>query len=92
MEKPPTAVARLAAGLAQRRRPWRTSQADATSSGRDAARRRGDEGQGLAEYALILAFIAIICIAALVFFGEELFEVLSGQIGSNIGTVVENMP
>ncbi len=38
-----------------------------------AALRRGEEGQGLAEYALILALIAIIAIIALIF--------LSGQIG-----------
>jgi len=58
-------------------------------------RRRGHEaqrGQGLAEYALILAFIAIVAIAALIFFGEELFEVLSGQIGSQIGWVADNLP
>ena len=49
-------------------------------------------GQGLAEYALILAFIAIAVIGALAFFGEQLLGVLSGQIGSSISDVVQNMP
>ena len=39
---------------------------------------RDDErGQGLAEYALILALIAIIAIAALVFLGGEISRILS---------------
>ena len=49
-------------------------------------------GQGLAEYALILAFIAIAVIGALAFFGEQLLAVLSGQIGSSISDVVQGMP
>ena len=45
---------------------------------------RDDErGQGLAEYALILALIAIIAIAALIFLGEEIAEILS-TIGASI--------
>lgn len=57
-----------------------------------AGRHRDEGGQGLAEYALILAFIAMVAIASLIFFGEELFGVLSGQIGSQVGWVVDNMP
>ena len=34
--------------------------------------RRDEDGQGLAEYALILALIAIIAIAALIFLGGEI--------------------
>jgi len=49
-------------------------------------------GQGLAEYALILAFIAIAVIGALAFFGEQLLGVLSGQIGASVGDVVESLP
>jgi len=49
-------------------------------------------GQGLAEYALILAFIAIAVIGAVAFFGDQLFGVLSGQIGSSIGGVVQGLP
>ncbi|MEA2622364.1 MAG: Flp/Fap pilin component [Chloroflexota bacterium] len=44
---------------------------------------RKEEGQGLAEYALILALIAVIAIAALVFLGTRISSILS-QIGANI--------
>ena len=40
-----------------------------TTDGREALWQRDEEGQGLAEYALILALIAIIAIAALLFLG-----------------------
>ena len=43
----------------------------------------GEEGQGLAEYALILALIAIIAIAALIFLGGEISQILS-TIGAAI--------
>jgi pilus assembly protein Flp/PilA len=36
-----------------------------------------DEGQGLAEYALILALIAIVAIIALVFLGSQISDKLS---------------
>jgi pilus assembly protein Flp/PilA len=42
-----------------------------------------EEGQGLAEYALILALIAVIAIAALVFLGTKISYILS-TIGVNI--------
>jgi pilus assembly protein Flp/PilA len=42
-----------------------------------------EEGQGLAEYALILALIAVIAIAALVFLGTKISGILS-NIGANI--------
>lgn len=45
--------------------------------------RRDEEGQGLAEYALILALIAVIAIAALVFLGTQISTILS-SIGANI--------
>lgn len=35
------------------------------------------EGQGLAEYALILALIAVIAIAALIFLGTKISSILS---------------
>lgn len=38
---------------------------------------RDERGQGLAEYALILALIAIIAIAALIFLGGEISSILS---------------
>lgn len=39
-------------------------------------------GQGLAEYALILALIAVIAIAALVFLGTQISAILSSVGGS----------
>jgi len=41
------------------------------------------EGQGLAEYALILALIAIIAIVALIFLGNQVSSVLS-TVGNSI--------
>ena len=38
---------------------------------------RDENGQGLAEYALILALIAIIAIAALIFLGTQISRILS---------------
>jgi Flp pilus assembly pilin Flp len=43
----------------------------------------GQRGQGLAEYALILALIAVISIAALVFLGTRVSTILS-TIGARI--------
>ena len=45
--------------------------------------RRDEEGQGLAEYALILALIAIIAIIALIFLGNQVSSVLS-KVGNSI--------
>ena len=44
---------------------------------------KDEEGQGLAEYALILALIAIVAIAALVFLGGQISAILS-QVGSQV--------
>ena len=41
-----------------------------------ASLRSDDEGQGLAEYALILSFIAMICVIALVFMGTQVSTML----------------
>ena len=48
-----------------------------------AAIRRDDEGQGLAEYALILALIAIIAIVALIFLGGQVSTILS-NVGNSV--------
>ena len=45
--------------------------------------RRDEEGQGLAEYALILALIAIVAIAALLFLGGQISGILS-VVGSSV--------
>ncbi len=42
--------------------------------------RRSEAGQGLAEYALILALIAVVVIAAVTFLGSQINDILS-QIG-----------
>ena len=44
---------------------------------------QGDDGQGLAEYALILALIAIIAIVALIFLGGQISKIIS-QVGGSI--------
>ncbi|MBI3751616.1 MAG: Flp family type IVb pilin [Chloroflexi bacterium] len=44
---------------------------------------RDEEGQGLAEYALILALIAIVAIVALLFLGTAISTILS-TIGAQI--------
>jgi pilus assembly protein Flp/PilA len=44
---------------------------------------RREEGQGLAEYALILALIAIVAIVALIFLGGAISGILS-NVGSSI--------
>jgi pilus assembly protein Flp/PilA len=45
--------------------------------------RNDDEGQGLAEYALILALIAIVAIVALIFLGGEISKILN-TVGSSV--------
>ena len=44
---------------------------------------RDEKGQGLAEYALILALIAIIAIVALIFLGGQVSKILS-NVGRSI--------
>jgi Flp pilus assembly pilin Flp len=46
-------------------------------------RRRSMAGQGLAEYALILALIAIIAIIALIFLGSQIRGILS-NVGKSV--------
>jgi Flp pilus assembly pilin Flp len=48
----------------------------------------GEEGQGLAEYALILSLIAIVAILSLIFLGDSI-NALMEHIGSVVG---ENRP
>ncbi len=42
-----------------------------------------EEGQGLAEYALILALIAIVAIIALIFLGSQVSTILN-TVGSSV--------
>jgi pilus assembly protein Flp/PilA len=48
-----------------------------------AALRRDEEGQGLAEYALILALIAIVAIVALIFLGNQISSILN-TVGNSV--------
>ena len=48
-----------------------------------AALRRDEKGQGLAEYALILALIAIVAIIALIFLGSQVSSILS-TVGNSV--------
>ena len=47
------------------------------------AKLRREDGQGLAEYALILALIAIIAIVALIFLGGQVSQILS-NVGNSV--------
>lgn len=44
---------------------------------------RDEDGQGLAEYALILALIAIVAIVALLFLGGQVSSILN-DVGSSV--------
>ena len=46
-------------------------------------RRDDEDGQGLAEYALILALIAIVAIIALIFLGTQVSGILS-TVGASV--------
>ena len=48
-----------------------------------AALKRDEEGQGLAEYALILALIAIVAIAAIIFLGGSISGILH-TVGASV--------
>jgi len=45
--------------------------------------RRDEEGQGLAEYALILALIAIVAIIALIFLGSQVSGIID-TVGKSV--------
>ncbi len=45
--------------------------------------RSDEDGQGLAEYALILALIAIVAIIALIFLGSQVSTILS-KVGASV--------
>ena len=44
---------------------------------------RDEEGQGLAEYALILALIAVVAVVALLFLGSQVSTILS-KVGASV--------
>lgn len=47
--------------------------------------RTKEEGQGLAEYALILVLVAIVCVAALLFLGGSINNVLN-NVATNLNS------
>ena len=49
--------------------------------------RDDEEGQGLAEYALILSLIAIVAIAALAFFGQQISSVLTDPVNEQLSGI-----
>jgi Flp pilus assembly pilin Flp len=75
--------------------PWWSRLREAVRSLPDLTRRftrsgaLSEAGQGLAEYALILSFIAIVAIAALGFFGVQLSSVLTDPVGRDISSVAD---
>jgi Flp pilus assembly pilin Flp len=62
------------------RRRWSTNMLDRI---RSIVRRIDEAGQGLAEYALILALIAIVAIVALIFLGTQISGIIS-EVGSSV--------
>ena len=65
-----------------RRQPqWRSSTISISRS--SARSTRDEEGQGLAEYALILALIAIVAIVALIFLGSQVSAILN-TVGQSV--------
>ena len=48
--------------------------------------RQHDDGQGLAEYALILALIAVVAIVSLIFLGSQISDKMS-VVGSTLNSV-----
>jgi pilus assembly protein Flp/PilA len=50
--------------------------------GKAVALKQREEGQGLAEYGLILALIAVVCIGAVTVLGTSIDSTLSGLAGS----------
>ena len=49
------------------------------------SRRRSDDGASLVEYGLLVALIALVCFAAVAFFGGE-----TGESFSRVGDSVQN--
>jgi Flp pilus assembly pilin Flp len=77
----PTSRIGRSCDIGQERRLW--SEDDRRQKGSVVMAGRGDEGQGLAEYALILALIAMVAITALLFLGPQISSMLS-QMGAMI--------
>lgn len=81
-------AAPIAAGQLARARPVASLRAriEAALTGAD-----DQNGQGLAEYALILALIAIMSIAALVFMGTVISDMFWDPISEDFGAVLSRL-
>ena len=77
-----TAGGRAATGLERWSSRLRAATAQVRTGNDD------ERGQGLAEYALILALIAIVAIAALAFFGLQISAVLTDPVNAEMGDVL----
>ena len=88
MDKLRVAAIRIAARAARSRPlvPWRDVEAHSGSSHEDTER-----GQGLAEYALILALIAIVAIASLAFLGNNINELFLAPIDEEFGKILSRL-
>jgi pilus assembly protein Flp/PilA len=53
-----------------------------------ARRARDEEGQGLAEYALILGLIAVVAISSLLFLGNDIKDLVFNTIGDALSNVL----
>ena len=51
-------------------------------------RTRDEEGQGLAEYALLLGLIAVVAITALIFLGESINNLVFHEIAETLWDVL----
>jgi pilus assembly protein Flp/PilA len=83
-------ILRTARGRAVARRERWSSRLRA-APGLLPARTDDESGQGLAEYALILALIAIVAIAALAFFGLQISSVLTDPVNAEMGNVLSHI-
>ena len=53
-----------------------------------AHRARDEEGQGLAEYALLLGLIAVVAIVSLIFLGSSIKDLVFTTIGDALSSVL----
>jgi Flp pilus assembly pilin Flp len=74
----------VSSSLRAKREPMKIA---ARTAARLVATRRGQEGQGLAEYSMLLALVAMVAIAGLIFLGGNISAALT-SIGTTVSTVI----
>jgi Flp pilus assembly pilin Flp len=87
MDKLRAAVAEVTEAIA-RSRPMRSLRALLAPA---PGTKDGQRGQGLAEYALILALIAIVAIVSLAFLGVSISEMFMDPISEDFGEVLSRL-